>query len=297
MKKSPWYLWWLSLVLGLVVAFGTYASRVEQCVATLTVPCEPASWLFAVALWLKPYALATILGATVLALILQASEKAFAGHGFRKAQVEKFLNEIVRAQLKNEARHHRLTLFRTVRGPRAKLIAWYRLREQEDPAEKQRKREALRAIKWTGTYLYVYARASKAPSKRSGAVWQVYHNRGGSAGVAGRAWDEREVVIIRDLPRITPASLSNVKSLADADSAVRQYATLTNIDDIVHIRAMRHVARHFIGIVIEKTSGEPWGVLLVDSMKDQCPFPGGAKEKTFKKQFRDHATMLSLLLS
>jgi hypothetical protein len=295
MKKSPWWLFLVTVLITSVVAFAVYATRVEACVPSPAKACHPQGWLKTAALWLKPNAAVTILVATLAQLVLSGVEKAIGGHGFRKTQVEKFLNEIVRAQFKGEQKNNRLTLFRTARGPKAWLIAWWRLRNQEDPDERRRKREVLKSIRWNGTYLYVYARASRALNKASPVVWRVYKNRDGSEGIAGKAWDEGEVVIVRDLPKIKPDSLGKVKDLTTASPDVQDYAKSANLTDIVHVRAMRTVAQHFMGVVIE--TNERWGVLLVDSVKGPCPFPLGSNEKPFKKQFRDHATMLSLLLS
>jgi len=296
MKKSPWWLFGVGFLVALVLAFSAYATRVELCIPTATKLCQPQDWFDTAALWLKPHAAIAIFVAALAQLALSGVEKAVGGHAFRKGQVEKFLNEIVRAQFKGEQKNNRLTLFRTARGPKAWLIARWRLRNQEDPDEKRRKREVLKSIRWDGTYLYVYARASRALNRASPVLWRVYKNRDGSEGVAGKAWDEGEVVIVRDLPKIKPDSLGEVKDLTAADPDVREYAKNANLADIVHVRAMRTVAQHFMGVVIE-TSNERWGVLLVDSVKGPCPFPQGLHEKHFRSQFRAHATTLSLLLS
>ncbi len=252
----------------------------------------------ALGLWWKPYAASTILIATVLGFLVQAYEKAFGFYGFRKTQVEKFLNAIVSAQLKDDARQHRLTLFRKAPGFKAFLISLWRLTKQEGSEEKRYKRRTALGIKWRATYLYVYARASRAPNKESSVVWRVYKDGKGSEGMAGAAWDQREVMIARGLSKIDPGSVRNIAQLKDAGPEVQMYAKMANIKNIVHIQGMRHVAQHFMGVVIETGTGEPWGVLLVDSMKDECPFPrADREEKLFKKQFGNHATMLSLLLS
>jgi hypothetical protein len=298
MRKSPWVLFIVASLITAVVVFATLSIKIEPCAPTPQKACEPDAWLTTTLLWLKPHAAPAIAVATVLSLIIQGVEKAIGGHGFQKAKVEKFLDEIVRAQFKGVARQHRLTLFKRAGGPKAKLIAWWRVRKVEDPDDRRRKRDAAGAIRWGGTYLYVYARASRSPNKISSAVWRVYRDQSRSQGMAGKAWDEGDVVIARDLTKIQPDTLDRIATLGEADSMVQEYAKLANLDDIVHVRAMRHVAQHFMGVVIETERGEPWGVLLVDSMKDQCPFPKGSQQKkTFEKQFREHATMLSLLLS
>ena len=298
MKKSPLWLLIFWVVFSAVVAAATFATRVEPCVPSPDAACSSPNWLDAVGLWLKPHAATTLFAAAILGLLVQVYEKVFGWYGFRKSQVEKFLNAIVVAQLKNDARKHRLTLFRRIGGFRAFLIALWRWWKQESSDEKRFKRRAALAIKWRGTYLYVYARASKAPNKQSSIVWRVYKDGRGSEGVAGTAWDQGEVVIVRDLSRIRPDTAKNVRALTETSPEVQMYAKMANITNIVHIQGMRHVAQHFMGVVIETSEGEPWGVLLVDSMNDECPFPGGDREeKLFKRQFRNHAAMLSLLLS
>lgn len=296
MKKSPWALFAIYCLVTLTVVIGSASLRVERCVPTRSKPCPDAGWLPETALWLKPHALDAILYATLLGFIVQAGERAFGAWAFRKGRVEKFLDKIVGAQLKADPRQHRLTLFKRVRGPKAKLLAIWRLKNVEDKNVRRRKWATARAIRLRGTYLYVYARAAHARNRASSVAWRIYPDQGGSEGIAGRAWDEGDVVIARDLPLIQPQALNGVRTLGEAGPDVQQYAEMANIRDIVQVKAMRHVAQHFMGVMIETPSGEPWGVLLVDSMKEQCPFPK-AQEKTFRKQFRDYATMLSLLLS
>jgi len=49
-----------------------------------------------------------------------------------------------------------------------------------------------------------------------------------------------------------------------------------------------------MGTVIERANGKRWGVLLLDSMQEQCPFP--QSKKHIEVEFRSYAKMVSILL-
>src|SRR5437899_6318032 len=189
----------------------TVAMRVDHCVPAPATPCQPPGLLIAILLKLKPSAAVIVIGLAILNVIVQPIDTYLVRDAFQKERIEKFLDEIVRAQFKGAARDNRLTLFKKTNGLFARFIAWRRARQREDEDDRRRKLAAVSTVKWRPKYkyLYVYARASRAPNPKSSVVWRVYKD-GESEGMAGKAWDSGEVVTARDLPKFAPAALDAV---------------------------------------------------------------------------------------
>ena len=120
-------------------------------------------------------------------------------------------------------------------------------------------------------------------------------------GVAGLAWRDGWVAIT-DLPSFAPGSLRNMADLSTypKESPERQYAEATNIRSAADLRTMEHYAEHFMGSVIERhDSSGKWGVLLLDSLEHQCPFPNSHTQtgKQFRKDFEYNAAILGRMLT
>jgi hypothetical protein len=296
MKKSTWWIFGLTATITLAIAFASYSLNLKICVPVPEQKCDALAWFDRAALVLKPYALLVTLVLSGTAILVQGLERAYGGYKFRRDSVGKFLDQIVSSQFGGQAKAHRLTLFKAVSGFRAYATARWRLWRQDGGAKERKARlDVIRRIRWRGRYLYVYARSSKSYNKRSCAAWRIYEHKEGSEGIAGKAWEADAVVTVRDLPKIDPESIPMGMTLEQTDERIRQYAESGNVN-LEHMRAMQRVPRHLMGTVIEDSNGETWGVLLVDSTHDQCPFPKGGQKK-FEKAFRTYAKMLSLLIS
>lgn len=239
--------------------------------------------------------------ATAFGALLQLLEKLVLAHRARKQTVQKILDELVRDLLNNDPRNNRCTLFVAVWGWRALFHVLARLWWQDE--KRKVLRDSLRLIiDPFGLYLYAYVRAMRSNNDRSCAIFKVYQNKlASSEGVAGMVWAEGFAALsVKALPTRDERKLLDRFSTFDlfaATHAVRRYATETNVARLCQLRARNHLASHFVGQVVEARDGNRWGVLLVDSLHEKCPFPGGGHDLAFKRNLRTYAQIISLLLT
>ena len=300
MRRTPWLIVGLSVILGAAVAFFNFARGYEECLPErLAGASRPPSRCVALSdaqrhlVEVSSVASAGILVCTILLLGLGVADRLWGGRAFRRDKIRAVLDQIAQAQVKGQSRHHRLTLYKEVGGLRALLIANWRLRHIEGEEDRRYKKIMVRRIRLGARYLYVYARATRAVSEKSCTVWRVYRDKSGSEGVAGRVWEE-DFVVLRDLPKFKPSYFRTLQSLEQGTEDVRRYADEVRAYDIAPLQAMQNYAHHFMGTVIQRADGKRWGILLLDSLKEKCPFPD--TKKHVEAEFRSYAKIISLLL-
>lgn len=117
-------------------------------------------------------------------------------------------------------------------------------------------------------------------SKNDVREFSVDRRKAGCAkGVAGRAWESEGAIHIEQLPDI----ISN-----DDEELLREYARLTNVD-VEDLMKKKSHSQSFWAVRVEK-KGEPWGVLVIDTIAPQV------SKKNADEAFSHSAQFLSLLL-
>lgn len=296
LKKSPWIILVLSLLILVAIAGLSYAASLtdDQMKTLGRIPK-------AVVQWVHPGARYWIFILTGAGALLQAFEKLTNIFAFRQDRAKAVLDLLVKDLLENDPRQNRCTLFRARRGYRLWLHFIPRILHQDDHLTILR--DVIRIRPW-GLYLYVYARASKAKNAKSCVAFRVYRNKERDCeGFAGKVWMEGEFITLRDLDAPDPQSLKNrtkgkskLTDLGPGNKVVK-YARATNITNLVQLRARERVANHFVGMSIEDKEGNKWGVLLVDSIKPSCPFPTGVDGEQFAEDFQTYARVLAAILT
>jgi hypothetical protein len=133
--------------------------------------------------------------------------------------------------------------------------------------------------------------------KKSRTMFRVEENRlDNCEGIVGLIRFQKGTgTTITDLPDITEVNindidLSNLRKKENKN--VNDYMNKGYIKNIRHLKRLHIKARHFIGSVIYKKGGKPWGMLLVDSTDSKNPFGKNVVEK-----FKLYSGLLSELLS
>ena len=240
--------------------------------ATLAFALLALSWLGAIVEWVRAY---------------------LAERHHDKAVLQRIVDDFARTQFKSRVRKNRLTVFKVTSGFRCFGYSMVRL----PLLEKGYKWRAASRLKFRSNYLGIYLRASETRNVKSTTALRISDNPDECEGMAGLVWEETSC-ILPNLPKIDPADVRRVSSL-DAlpfDHPIRQYARATNIRDIVLLQSMENLARHFMGYIIRRSDGTPWGVILLDSEEEHCPFetPGGAP---FAEKLSDCARVLGKVVT
>jgi hypothetical protein len=215
-----------------------------------------------------------------------------------RVMAEKLLSSYAKALFADQVMSNRLTLFKYYRGWRIWVFALFRL-DVAPFAEQWPKWKALFKVKWTAYYLGVYLRPTRSWNRESVAAFRVSDDPSTCEGVVGMIWRKNSLVILTDLPKIDSGAVRRLASPSDFDNApdLQQYVEATNMQDIVLLRARTRFATHFMGTVIETTSGDRWGVLLLDSEDAACPLAAGDRSTEYRKRFEDCALILGKVLS
>lgn len=288
--KSYWWVHVLKLAATCVVAFSTYSLAATPCIA----PCDAPNWFHAAGLWFKPRAVPAAFIATAVFGIAEFLQFLFGVPGYRKETVQRFLDVLV-GQCHGRARNNRVTLFKRVSGFRAFWTGVWRLRWLLWRKSKRSKLRALWRIEWTAEYLMVYVRSSGSKGPNSTAAFRVSDLPGECEGIAGLVWLE-DFLVRPNLSKLTEDDRKQIRALTmdqilrlGGNNRLRRYVEATGIKDIHQLRAIESFARHFMGSTVHGKGGRLWGVLLLDSDENDCPFSlaepnGGAMGRLFSTQ-------------
>ena len=295
MKKRALWIAGLSLIAALIAGFSTYAAGVK--------PGEGPAWLVRIALAYRPYALVTGWAAAAALAIFQFLQAIFARPAFRRKAVQQTLDVLVE-RCSGSPRKNRVTVFKKAKGWQIICIGLWRLRGNYWSKEKRYKAAALLSLNWMWDYLYVYVRSSRGRRQASTAAFLISDDFPNAwSGVAGRVWEEG-FLILPDLPRIQATDRSNARKLElnhilqqKGNDRLKRYVTATRIIDTKQLRSIETFARHFMGETIQVDGVGVWGVLLLDSEEDTCPFPATPDGGVFGELFRVQAKTLGNILS
>jgi hypothetical protein len=145
------------------------------------------------------------------------------------------------------------------------------------------------------SYLHVYIR--EGSFAKSFTMFRVEEdNAVNCEGVVGRIrFEKGDSVLYSGLPDVSSILLSKIdlsNSRNKESKVVKEYMERGFIKNLDSLRAIHFRARHFLGSVIYKEGGLSWGVLLVDSNDEVCPFT----EEVIKK-FGIYSDVITQLVS
>lgn len=260
---------------------------------------EPA-WLRNLVLRYQPYLPAALIALAGLLLLAQILQATLARPAYRRQTLLEIVDNLVK-ELPGRAKKNRITIFRRVRG--WQVLFWGTLRLLPRPwhPAKRAKFEAVRRVDPFGTYLFAYLRSTQGRNAACVAAFRVGERERDCEGMAGRAWEEG-FFALPDLERLRSSDRSRiadatVEEVLQRNDRLRRYVELTRIQDTTQLRSFQTFARHYMGHALDNGQKRPWGVILLDSDEERCPFdnrsPTGG---TFGEVFRTHAESLGHLL-
>lgn len=246
-----------------------------------------------------PFIAIALAGAIFLAQITQA---VIGPYRYRKTTVQDIVDGLPNV-LSGQARRNRITIFRRVKGWKALAIGVWRLRYRPWREPKQAKFRALCSLSLAGDYLFPYVRSSEGRNERCVAVFQVGELERDCHGMAGRTWEEG-FMIRAELPKLKDsyrddAATLNIEEVRNRhpNDPLRKYVTETWIVTTEQMQALQTFARHFMGQAIYTGGKRPWGVILLDSDEEECPFDAASQDGgTFGEVLRTHGTTLGHIL-
>jgi hypothetical protein len=266
---------------------------------------EPA-WLREMGLWFKPHSIRVATVLIALGAVGQILPLFLGGPAFRAKVIQRTLDVLVN-ECDGRAKHNRITVFKRVPGWRAKYGGLLRLRWRWWSKENRYRVRALLALDVHAEYLVVWARSSEARRPRSTTCWRVSDLAQNCMGVAGKVWEEG-VWFVPDLPQLREQHRADIQRAISLDEllqgrgpndAIRRYLDKTGAVELDQLKAVEVFGRHFYGQTIQTEDGL-WGVLLLDSEADACPFPipnPPLQDRTaFEKIFRTQALTLGNML-
>lgn len=271
----------LSTATSVFAALGYYATRAKE--------GDPPTWLSGWALSHRPTLAQWLLGLTLLTAITEWIRAIWTDRLENRRVLQRLLDDFSAREFPLRSRKNRLTLFKAMVGWRAFLIAVRRLPLLRKP----HKWKALRRIRFGDTYLVVFLRASDARSPKSAVALRVSDQAASCEGMAGLAWEEN-FCFKGNLAKPNPDDVHRLRTWdsVPATDPIRQYAEETNVKDIVLLASVDNFAGHFMGTLIRRADGKPWGVLLLDSEDEACPFTTNTTGGAFGQRFNALAGLL-----
>lgn len=288
-----------NVLLGVFVAYLAYAKNVE---VRIDEPV-PLSTYRNLALWFQPRSSTlTFWSAGVLGLVNILG--AFLDRQrVTNAIVERILDGMVKNHFNDKPQVNRLTLFRTMSGWRLMPIAFIRLFIHEDRGGKRWRSIFQTLLRNPGhTYVFPYIRAKHARHRHSCIPLRVSEEDYELCeGVAGHVWAHGWLVLSPSVTgTLNAGGTKRGFGWYKDDAKARLYAEATFIKDPKILDGMSHPANHFVGVAIQRHEGHGvWGVLLLDSIEQKCPFPkeGTKGYRSFRSHFEEDAKTLSRILS
>jgi hypothetical protein len=276
----------LSTITSFVAALVVYASKVSA--------ADWPQWLSEWFISHRPLLALGLLCLSILGTLVEAVRWYIEKRHGAKGALQRLLDAFANSEFKGRAKKNRLTLFKTTSGFRVFSYGLIRL-PLLDQVHKWR---ALKRLRPRWKYLGVYLRASEARNRKSTTALRVSDSADHCEGMAGLVWEEG-ACMLANLPRISAARVRDVAKFdsLEASDPIRIYAESTNIRDLVLLQSMEHYARHFMGYLIRRQDGTPWGVLLLDSEEDVCPFPTDAAGGVFGQKLAMLAQVFGILIT
>lgn len=286
MKKTPFYLLVAACLLQIVAATANYYSTAK--------PIGSSALAYDLTSWLHDNAQSIIFWTAGLSALVALISDLPGIVGYRRTKANDMLDQFAEMNWSSGrgTNRNRVTLFRVVPGWKAYMTGLWRLRWRV--WRRRHKLKSVNRIELGADYLQVYARSSDSRTRRSCAAFRIADKAEDGEGIVGSVWLNRLCKEL-DLPKLKPGSLRNVgdvTKLPPTDSR-RIYVERINVRDPILLDAMDTYSRHFLGSTV-LVRGKKWGVLLIDSDEDSCPFAG--RQKPVERSFRELAIQLSHVL-
>lgn len=281
---------WIALPSFLTVVlsgFVTYALRLT--------PNDEPKWLTN---WVIEHRASAALWLLILTLLVALLDllRAWVGDRHRaKKLLQDMLNDLSKVLVGADGRNNRITLFKLTSGWRTILWSAVKL----PMFSKVHKWRAVLRLRPRRRYVGVYLRSQDSRGRNSATAFRVSDDPQECEGVAGLIWDRAAQVMIPNLPRMDRDAVRRVENCAQlaAEDPIRKYVEATNISDIRLLRACDNFGRHFYGTLIRKSDGAPWGILLLDSVQEVCPFmTNGTPSQDFVQRFNDYARLIGMVV-
>jgi hypothetical protein len=269
MKRTPWLLLLIGSLMAAAIVFFQRAAVFDS--KSDVAP----SLLLGLYTWAQPRAGTAIILLAIGTAFVQAVEKGWGIHRFRKDVHTRFLDQILLELFDNNGLENRVTLFKAVRGFQAIpsfLYRWVFF------AEDRFRLLGMLPLNPFGSYLIVYARCAKSANPRSCSMFRVYSQSPERCeGFAGLVWST-DFAVTRNLPNVKERlrklkRKGDIKDVTKPGHALRRYAVESNLTTCAKLRAVNRFAQHFFGTALWTGGGKKWGVLVVDSTANLCPFP------------------------
>ena len=181
-----------------------------------------------------------------------------------------------------DIRQHRVTLFKEICYPHALWRYLCAVCFHMRPKYFRRFRLHISYFPCPGQYLIINVR--EGIYKRSRTMFRVEEDiEEKCQGIVGRIrFLKGTGTVVNDLPDITNIDLYNIdlsNPRKNETKIVSEYMNKGYIKDINSLRRLHMKARHFLGSVIYRKGGKPWGMLLVDSIAPNSPFNDALVDK------------------
>jgi hypothetical protein len=271
--KKAWWAAGLSALTAIVAALVSYGAR------TSATGKYRAIAAFAVAN--REDLILALLMLTVLGTVVDTA-RALTAQGVEDTRtLQRLLDNFSSREFPDNQKQNRLSLMKAVSGWKA---LWCVAKRLPLGAGRYKWIAAMR-IRPNRNYLLIHTRSSVARSRNSATVLRIADQPHDCEGIAGKVWEEG-AYYVGGLPKITAKQVRHMRDLKQllASDPVRRYAEATNISNTRFLQSMDNFAVHFMGSVIRRDDGTNWGVLLLDSEDDACPFSLQADQPSAKRK-------------
>ncbi len=251
-----------------------------------------------------PYAFGAAITIAALLFAAQIAQAWFGQPAFRKQTVQAIIDDLA-VELPGKGRKNRITIFRRVKGWRAFLIGSMRLlRPPWHPSKRAKFRALRRLLRHPfSDFLFPYLRSSEGRSSVCVATFRVDDREEECECMAGRAWIDG-FFALPNLRRLRKSQRDQIPELTietilgrPPQDTIRRYVEDSWIRNTEQLHSFETFARHFMGHEIDTGMRRPWGVILLDSDEEECPFDAASPTGgTFGEVFRTHATSLGHIL-
>ena len=130
-----------------------------------------------------------------------------------------------------------------------------------------------------GKFICIKERLRGADFTKSKTFFRFSDSRKSSEGIAGQVRTSFAVVVRGGLPDISDIDLTKIdiqqKRQGDV-KRVRDYMALGYVTNFETLKRINVKSKHFYGNILQNSSGDPKGVLVIDSIQAQNPFDNSA---------------------
>lgn len=211
----------------------------------------------------------------LLSILLGFLAAGLAGWGYlyaprrRTREIRLTALETLRLELlNNDHNNYRITVFKEANYFRRMVIYGRLFIKSLKNRKNDRKKRRKFTLPKRGRYIIVWHRLGTEHEKSKTFFYCPRHTISETQGVAGAAMQSLTDIVADNLPDIANVDLSSVdltKLQSPTTRAVAEYMRKGYIKDFDTLKRLNKRARHIYGNVLQDSSGEPKGVLVIDS--------------------------------